>query len=384
MRRSSSFSRTSGSSQNISRLVDKVEIVEKHDYNLNIRRYVDNTPDPEPEDVQAHLIGGVPEAEVLARSTDFAKFGMSADTLLQSEQLGYRAFPATIATRSAIKPTLERDAALQKTLTTHHSALEAWWDVARDDFAQLREGKKMPDVRHELLTTIKDKLIPLGVLDEFKTAGVFVNWWREIRYDLKTIISTGWHHTLIPDVYLIEAFFQAEAAAIEALEAKIIETQSELAEAVEAAQEVAAYEPDEDETVTATVIKKALKELIDDLKSSTSKSAKKELEALQAQEQAIIALEKSIKESKAELKILSDQLELQLQLKRLGGDEFKAESQHLFLQVEDSTRRARRGKEGGKEENHSPAKGQDSARGAHDGHRYPSHQHWWPAHRGRC
>ena len=45
-----------------SRLVDKAEIVEKHDYNLNIRRYVDNTPDPEPEDVQAHLIGGIPES----------------------------------------------------------------------------------------------------------------------------------------------------------------------------------------------------------------------------------------------------------------------------------------------------------------------------------
>src|SRR5271163_3420820 len=64
-----------------SRLVDKVEIVEKHDYNLNIRRYVDNTPDPEPEDVQAHLIGGIPEAEVHARQSDFAKFGIVADTL---------------------------------------------------------------------------------------------------------------------------------------------------------------------------------------------------------------------------------------------------------------------------------------------------------------
>ncbi|MFZ3253688.1 MAG: type I restriction-modification system subunit M, partial [Syntrophales bacterium] len=49
-----------------SRHVDKAEIVETHDYNLNIRRYVDNTPDPEPEDVQAHLIGGIPEAEVRA------------------------------------------------------------------------------------------------------------------------------------------------------------------------------------------------------------------------------------------------------------------------------------------------------------------------------
>ena len=38
-----------------SRLVPKSEIVDTHDYNLNVRRYVDNTPDPEPEDVQAHL-----------------------------------------------------------------------------------------------------------------------------------------------------------------------------------------------------------------------------------------------------------------------------------------------------------------------------------------
>ena len=153
-------------------------------------------------------------------------------------------------------------------LAAHHEALEAWWDVARDDFAQLRDGKKMPEVRHELLTTIKSKLVPLGVLDEFKSAGVFVNWWQQIRYDLKTIVSTGWHHTLIPDAYLIAAFFQAEADAIEALEAKISEAQSELAEAVETAQEVAAYEPEEDETVTAAVIKKALKELIDDLRAA--------------------------------------------------------------------------------------------------------------------
>ena len=182
---------------------------------------MDNTPDPEPEDVQAHLIGGVPETEVQARRSDFAKFGVASETLFQLERPGYLAFVPDIATKPAIKTTLESDAALKKTLTLHHNALEAWWGVARDDFAQLRDGKKMPEVRHELLTTIKDKLIPLGVLDEFKSAGVFVNWWQQIRYDLKTIISTGWHHTLIPDDYLIAAFFQAESDAIDGLEAKI-------------------------------------------------------------------------------------------------------------------------------------------------------------------
>ena len=212
--------------------------------------------------------------------------------------------------------------------------LVGWWDVARDDFAQLRDGKKMPEVRQELLSTIKGKLIPLGVLDEFQSAGVFVNWWQQIRYDLKTIISTGWHHTLIPDSYLIAAFFQDDAEAIETVEAAIAEGQSELAEAVEAAQEVAAYEPEEDETVTATIIKKALKELIDDLKSSTGASARKEREALEAQQDAIVAIEKKIKDSKAKLRLLTDELELKIQLKRLGGDEFKAENLQLLTQVD--------------------------------------------------
>ncbi len=317
-----------------SRLVSKAEIVETHDYNLNIRRYVDNTPDPEPEDVQAHLIGGIPEAEVAARAADFARFGIQPDTLFQPERLGYLAFRSGIETKPAIKATLEADPALRQTITAHHNVVETWWAVAREDFSGLHDGKKMPEVRHELLTTLKDKLIPLNILDEFKSAGVFVNWWQQIRYDLKTIISTGWHHSLIPDDYLIAAFFQTEADEIETLEARISEAQSGLAEAVETAQEVAAYEPEEDESITSTVIKKALKYLIDDLKGSTGDSARKELAALRAQENAIADIEKRIKDSKAALKAKTDELELKLQLKRLGGDEFKAESRKLIRQVD--------------------------------------------------
>jgi type I restriction enzyme M protein len=316
-----------------SRLVTKEEIVEKHDFNLNIRRYVDNTPDPEPEDVQAHLIGGIPEDEVNARHQDFSKFGVTADSLFQSERPGYLAFDSAIKSKPAIKTTLEADAALVKTLTRHREALQTWWEIARHDFALLREGKKMPEVRQELLTTLKDRFIPLGVLDEFQSAGVFVNWWQQIRYDLKTIISTGWHHTLIPDNYLIAAFFQAEADAIEAMEASISEAQSELAEAVETGQELAAYDPEEDESITAAVIKAALKAVIDDLKDSKGESAKKELKTLQAQEKTITLLEKRIKDSKVELKVLTDELDLKLQLKRVGDADYKAESQQLLTQV---------------------------------------------------
>jgi len=83
-------------------------------------------------------------------------------------------------------------------------------------------------VRLDLLTSLREKLIPLGVLDAFQSAGVFVNWWQQIRYDLKTIVNTGWHHTLIPDEYLRLAFFQQDVDRVEELESKISAAQGEM------------------------------------------------------------------------------------------------------------------------------------------------------------
>src|SRR5439155_14335350 len=47
-------------------VVSKKELA-VNDWNLNIRRYADNTPPAEPQDVRAHLYGGIPQAEVAAK-----------------------------------------------------------------------------------------------------------------------------------------------------------------------------------------------------------------------------------------------------------------------------------------------------------------------------
>ena len=320
-----------------SRLVSKQEIVEQHDYNLNIRRYVDNTPEPEPEDVTAHLLGGIPEREIGLRSLDFAKFKVQSETLFQPSRDRYLAFRSEITAKSAIKTTLEADANLKSMIAKHYAALESWWQVARDDFAMLSndlgESKKMPEVRRELLTGLKDKLIGLGVLDEFQAAGVFVNWWQQIRYDLKTIINTGWHHTLIPDEYLIAEFFDSEVRAIEDLEGQISGFQGELSEAIETAQEVASYEPEEDESVTAASIKKMLKDLMDDFKGVKGDSAAREVDTYQDAYSAIAQNENRIKDLKVEVRDKQTELDLKLRLKRLGGEEFQSETLQLIAQV---------------------------------------------------
>ena len=88
-----------------SRLVDKKEIVEKHDYNLNIRRYVDNSPPPEPHDVRAHLLGGVPVAEVEAKRPLFDALGLDPRHVLAARKgdKTYCDFAPAFSERAALR-----------------------------------------------------------------------------------------------------------------------------------------------------------------------------------------------------------------------------------------------------------------------------------------
>ena len=92
-------------------IVDTARLQPEH-----VRRYVDNTPDPEPEDVQAHLIGGLPESEVAARSDDFTKFGFRSETLFQPDRPGYLEFKESVASKADIKGIIDRDPSVVQTL----------------------------------------------------------------------------------------------------------------------------------------------------------------------------------------------------------------------------------------------------------------------------
>jgi type I restriction enzyme M protein len=299
-----------------SRLVGKAEIV-GNDYNLNIRRYVDNTPAPEPEDVRAHLVGGVPVREVEAHAATFERFGVNPAALFKPRGEGYFDFADEVTDKSAIRPLVEADARLVETYRRMNAAIAEWWEVARDDFARLEGSNHMAEVRAELLATIKQKLMPVGALDEFQTAGVFVNWWQTIRYDLKTITSTGWSPSLIPDGYLVEAFFQTEVRDIEEVESRQAEAEALLAEAVEAVE----YEAGEDEEITAKAVKAYLKAQVEDLKTSSDEVALAECKALEEQLERIKAAESLVKKLKDEAKRLRGELKKKIEWKRDGTEE---------------------------------------------------------------
>ncbi|HLT53007.1 MAG TPA: N-6 DNA methylase [Flavobacteriaceae bacterium] len=320
---------------NYSKLVD-LETIEKNDFTLNIRRYVDNTPLPEPEDVKAHLIGGVPISEIEKVQQSLApKFEFDGYQLFKDKNALYKDF--AITEKAAIKQTVEDDKNVINTLTELGIHLADWWQLAKEDFSTLApngNGSKanLPSVRAELLTSIKEKFVPVGVLDKFQVAGVFVNWWDNIKYDLKTIMQNGWDAGLIPDEYLIEEFFKTEKDGIENIEIEQADFESQLEEAVEEALNLVEFEADEEEgevKQTPTLAKSELKTQIDYY--LTEKNKPQDAIPFQEQDAKIKDLEKSIKDCKALLKEKQTLLALKIELKRYGSEEVKAESNALLL-----------------------------------------------------
>lgn len=318
-----------------SKIVDKKTIAETHDYNLNIRRYVDNTPEPEPEDVTAHLIGGVPKVEIESQQKQFEKFAFEAAEIFVPKNEKYCDFK-DLSEKSDIKVTTESNQKVNETFAQMYEVLDDWWQTAREDFAGVADGQaKTSEVRRHLLTTLKTKLLPLNVLDEFQTAGVFVNWWTNIKYDLKTIASVGWVPNLVPREYFIETYFQAEQDAINETEILIAEHETALQEAIEAVEfkaEDAEDEAEESEEAGEVSAKMVKDYLADQIKNLLELENSDEVFELKTALEKIKKIETDIKETKNKLKVLLADLDEKIEFKMYGVDDAKVELSSLLQQ----------------------------------------------------
>ncbi len=182
------------------RIVPLAEITgEANDFNLNIRRYVDNSPPPEPQDVRAHLVGGVPVAEVadkraLFDALGFAQFHAFAE---RKSDPKYYDFAATLPDRAAIRPLIENDAGVQARLAIVRERLATWWLQQSPNLADLPNRRDLNRVRTEFLDTFVTALLQGNttggspVVDRFKLAGVIATWWTETLPDFKTLLENG-------------------------------------------------------------------------------------------------------------------------------------------------------------------------------------------------
>jgi type I restriction enzyme M protein len=172
------------------------EELEENDWNLNIRRYADNAPPPEPHDVRAHIVGGVPKAEVAEKTERFDAHGLDIERIFTELDERYYQFRDDLNGSSGkderdFKELVENDPGVQAKEKALNSALSGWWSAHAGHIAKLPESQDIMNLRAELLRTFEDALAPIDVLDRFAVRGAIATWWDDIVFDLKTLMNGG-------------------------------------------------------------------------------------------------------------------------------------------------------------------------------------------------
>ncbi|MFD4019733.1 type I restriction-modification system subunit M [Streptomyces sindenensis] len=180
--------------------------------NLNIRRWVDNSPPAEPHDVRAHLYGGVPVKEVSAQSDLFRAYGVDASSLFAAriDDPDYYDFlpeepDATV--RRIAEQAASKEASLR-------AAYADWWKRGSLLFGQLAEDGKLMDLRAGLLAGFTESIEGVGILDEYRTAGIIADWWTHARYDMKALAAGSFARVLEGWVDSTEAIVRPAEGAV--------------------------------------------------------------------------------------------------------------------------------------------------------------------------
>lgn len=301
-----------------------LERLEAEDYNLNIRRYVDNSPPPEPQDVHAHMHGGVPACEVKALGHWLGNYaGVEHELFVpRASDSAYVDFVDSLkADKAEAKRIVEAHPAVQGKHAEFHAALAAWWQTHEPELRQLPKLGTFFKLKKQFATNLEELLVPLGVLDKFQTRGAFAEFASELAADFKSVAASGWNAELIPSDEILQSQFPEVLKELGDTQARIAELQAmfDAAKPDEGEEEeevdLSTYDFSEDQPVlpkaVADAIKARKKEISAELKSLKKGGDAAHVHGLQTELTMVdgllakhAAAEEELKQAKAKVKAI--------------------------------------------------------------------------------
>ncbi|MAX35789.1 MAG: restriction endonuclease subunit S [Gimesia sp.] len=200
-----------------------VSELKQEDYNLNIRRYVDNSPPPEPHDVRAHLHGGVPIAEIKGLQIYFDNYKGVRELLFHPRDEKYQDFAAILESKDQIKPLIEAATGVARKHKAFHKRLTKWWNENVADIEALPETGNVFHLRRQFASSIGEALTSQKILDLHQVRGAFAAYMKSLEADLKSIAASGWGPELIPEEDILQSQFPEVLELIEQDNARIAE-----------------------------------------------------------------------------------------------------------------------------------------------------------------
>jgi type I restriction enzyme M protein len=303
-----------------SRLVEYSEI-EKNDYNLNLPRYIDSQTPEDIQDIEAHLQGGIPAADVEALADYWEVFPSLRASLFKKSRKGYLELKvAKDSIRAAIFEHEEYRAFAER-MNAHFAS---WRKKSAASLKALKPGFHPKELIEQLSSNLLEHYEELPLIDPYDIYECLREYWAETMQDDAYLLASegwkaethrvievkkgkegkpnkevdkGWACDLLPKPLVVAKYFAAEQEAIDTLAAGLEAASSKLAELEEEEGGDEGAFSDFDKVSRAAVAAR-LKEIKGDAEAKAEAAVLSEWLALDAE---AAALKKQLKAAKSEL-----------------------------------------------------------------------------------
>jgi type I restriction enzyme M protein len=294
-----------------SRMVPVTE-VEKNEYNLNIPRYIDSQEAEDIQDIAAHLLGGIPEADVNALEAYWSVYpNMRVELFKPNGRAGY---VDSIFPKDQIKSAIfgHREFVLYSKMMEDKFQN---WSVRTEKYLKgLDIGLKPKKVLKLISEDMLSNYSGVSLIDKYDVYQHLMDYWNSTMQDDCYLISIdGWkadyvfdtkkkecNSDLVPKHLVIDRYFSVEKNKIQALEADKESTESTLQETIEEHSSEGGYFADFDKVNKASIAAR-LKEIKAD---KTVSEEKKVLNTLLEAYEKQATLKKAIADAQIDLEKL--------------------------------------------------------------------------------
>lgn len=289
------------------RFVPMSEITGKNDYNLNISRYIDSGISEDLQSIEAHLKGGIPAYDVDGMERYWSVFGLLKNKLFSVLRDGFYQLNVS---KDEVRPLIHEDEEFSSYADKIDNAFVAWRSAVDQELRNINAYVNAKDLIVRLAEQILIQFEGVELIDKYDVYQVLLAYWQEVMSDdVYLLIQDGyeagrelsyeyvvktktegdetitivtdkiksWDGKLIPKSIIIDTYFAEEAKAIEAAEVIVADTQAQIDELLEGAEDGSAIAELMDDK--GKIAAKALKASIDEIRS---KIHSEEIDALLA------------------------------------------------------------------------------------------------------
>ncbi len=240
------------------RFVPLSEIKEKNDYNLNIPRYIESGDQEDAQDIEGHLRGGIPAADVESLSRYWNLFPGLKSKLFSPLREGY--FQLNIA-KDEVRGEIYADEEFSRYTDRIDEAFAAWQEEVGTELRTIGQDVELKFFIAGLADKLLARYESIELIDKYDVYEALLSYWgnvmaddvfllkydgyaagRDIELDVEISESKkgvrkekikGWDGKLLPKALIERMYFAAERKKIDAAQRIVDETQSRLDELVE-------------------------------------------------------------------------------------------------------------------------------------------------------